>query len=467
YAACQNFVDGDYKPYLFKTTDGGHSWFLFNGNLPEKGSTYTIAQDGVDKDLLFVGTQFGVYYSADGGKEWIQLKNGIPTECVMDLTIQRRENDLVVSTFGRGIYILDNYTPLRYLNEDKNKDAVIFPIKDALMYIQATPLGYAGVGSQGANFYSAPNPPFGAVFTYYLKNNIKSLKEIRRDKEKKELKKKEDIKYPSYQEMLNEKEEPESYLLFTITDDQGNVIRKLKTEAHKGVNRIVWNFRYAPFTPVSLKKPDNSIPWEQPDLGYMVVPGKYKVSLSKFENGKFTELVKPQEFVCKLLHNTTLPHPNEEELNKFNKDVAKLTRAMSGANAFRKSLVNKIAYMEKAVIEGANVPDDTYDTIISIKKELDAFNRRLNGDPLLSNYEGAAPTSLKDRIDMITSSLWTTTSAPTTTFIQSYNVAAEQFGELLTRLKSIESEVKTVESILEKYGAPYTPGRFPEWRKGG
>ncbi len=466
YAACQNFVDGDYKPYLYKTTDGGHSWFLFNGNLPQKGSTYTIAQDDVDKNLLFIGTQFGVYFTVDGGKDWIQLKNGIPTECVMDLTIQRREHDLIVSTFGRGIYILDDYTPLRYLKDNINKEAVIFPIKDALMYIQSTPFGFKGIGFQGASFYSAPNPPFGAVFTYYLKNDIKSIKEKRRYKEKKELKEKEDIKYPSYQEILGEKEEPESYLLFTVTDDQGNVIRKLKAEAHKGVNRIVWNFRYAPFTPVSLKKPDNSIPWEQPDLGYMVVPGKYKVSLSKFEDGKFTELVKPQEFVCKLLHNSTLPEPNEEELNKFNNDVAKLTRAMSGADAFRKSLVDKIAYMEKAVIEGANVPDDTYDSIISIKKELDTFNRRLNGDPLLANYEGAAPTSLKDRIDLITSSLWTTISAPTTTFIQSYNVAAEQFGELLTRLKSIDNEVKTIESKLEKYGAPYTPGRFPVWKKG-
>ncbi len=466
YAACQNFVDGDYKPYLFKTTDGGHSWFLFNGNLPDKGSTYTIAQDDVDKDLLFIGTQFGVYFTVDGGKEWIQLKNGIPTECVMDLTIQRREHDLVVSTFGRGIYILDNYTPLRYLKKDMNKDAVIFPIKDALMYIQSTPFGFKGIGFQGANFYSAPNPPFGAVFTYYLKNDIKSLKEIRRDKEKKELKEKEDIKYPSYKELLNEKEEPKSYLLFTITDEQGNVIRKLKTEAHKGVNRIVWNFRYAPFTAVSLKKPDNSVPWEQPDLGYMVVPGKYKVSLSKFENGKFTELVKPQEFVCRQLHNTTLPAKNKIALDKFNEKVAKLTRAMSAADAFRKSLVNKIAYMEKAVIEGANVPDDTYDSIISIKKELDAFNRELNGNPLLAQYEGATPTSLKDRIDLITSSLWTTTSAPTSTFIKSYDVAADQFGGLLTTLKSIDNEVKTVESKLNKYGAPYTPGRFPEWEKG-
>ncbi len=139
----------------------------------------------------------------------------------------------------------------------------------------------------GASFYAAPNPKVGAVFTYYLKDDIKSLKEKRRDEEKEKQKKKEDIKYPTYNTLLNEKEEPEAYLLFTVTDEQGNVIRKIKTEPKKGVNRIEWDFRYNPFTAVSLKPFDNSIPWIPPDLGYMVVPGKYKVSLSKFQDGKF------------------------------------------------------------------------------------------------------------------------------------------------------------------------------------
>ena len=466
YAACQNFIGGDFKPYLFKTTDGGKSWFLFNGNLPDKGSTYTIAEDNVDKNLLFIGTQFGVYFTDDGGKEWIQLKNGIPTECVMDLTIQRRENDLVVSTFGRGIYILDNYTPLRYLSkENLNKVAYIFPVKDALMFIEASPFAFRGVGFQGSSFYAAPNPEFGAVFTYYIKNDFKSLKDIRRDKEKEEQKKGEDVKYPSYNTLLNEKEELKSFLLFTITDEQGNVIRKIKTEAHKGVNRIVWDFRYDPFVPISLEPFDNSIPWNEPDLGYMIVPGKYKVSLSKFEDGKFTELVPPQEFLCRQLNNTTLPAADKIALDKFNKKVARLTRAVSAADAYRKSLDDKLEYLKKAVIESADVPDDLYNSIESIKKELDKFNRNLNGDPLLARYEGASPTSVKERVDLITSSLWTTTSAPTTTFIKSYEVASDQFGGLLNTLKSIDQEVKGVESKLEKFSAPYTPGRFPEWKK--
>ena len=466
YAACENFLDGDFKPYLFKTTDGGKSWFLFNGNLPEKGSTYTIAEDDKDKNLLFVGTQSGVFFTNDGGHEWVQLKNGIPTECVKSLVLQRREHDLVVSTFGRGIYILDDYTPLRKLSpETLKKEAYIFPIKDAKMFVEANPLGFKGVGFQGASFYSAPNPPVGAVFTYYLKDDIKSLKEQRRDEEKAKQKKNEEVKFPTYDRLHEEKEEPTAYLLFTITDENGNVIRKIKTSPKKGVNRITWNFRYNPFTPVSLKPVDTSVPWYTPDIGYMVVPGKYKVSLSKFVDGEFTQLVPPQDFVCEPLNVTALTTDERLALDQFNKKVASLTRAISGADAYRKSLVNKIGYLEKAVIDGANVPDSIYNSILSIKKELDELNEELNGDRLKADYEGASPTSVKERVDLITGALWTTTAAPTTTFKQSYDAAASKFGGLLTKLKSIDSDIKSVESKLEKYGAPYTPGRFPEWNE--
>lgn len=466
YAACHNYVGGDYKPYIYKTTDGGKSWFSINSNLPENGSTYSVAEDHVDKNLLFIGTQFGVYFSNDGGKEWIPLKNGIPPACVMDLDIQRRENDLVVSTFGRGVYILDDYSPLRYLStETLKKEAEIFPVKDALMFIPSNPFGFRGVAFQGASFYSAPNPEVGAVFTYYLKNEFKTLKEKRRDEEKEKQKKGEDIKYPTYNTLMNEQEEADAYLLFTISDAQGNVVRKIKTEATKGVNRITWNFRYTPVTPISLEPFDDSVPWNEPDKGYMVVPGKYFVSLSKFETGKFTELVAPKEFICKPLNITTLPAKDKFALDAFNKKVAELTRAITGADAFRKELVDKLAYLKKAVLDGAEVPAETYNNIINIESDLRELNRKLNGDQLRSRYEGAAPTSVKQRVELITGALWSTTAAPTNTFTKSYDAAASKFDEISGSLKSIDESAKQIESVLEKSGAPYTPGRFPEWRK--
>lgn len=466
YAACQNMIGGDYKPYIYKTNNGGKSWFSINANLPAKGSTHTVAEDHVNKDLLFLGTQFGVYFSNNGGEEWIQLKNGIPPACVMDLDIQRRENDLVVSTFGRGVYILDDYTPLRYLsNETLKKDADIFPVKDGLMFVPSNPLGFRGISFQGASFYSASNPEVGVVFTYFLKDEYKSLKQKRRDEEEAKQKKGEEIKYPAYNVLRQEGDQPAAYMLFTITDESRNAVRKIKTDIKKGVNRIVWDFRYNLPTPISLEPFDDSVPWNEAPKGYMAVPGKYFVSLSKFEDGKFTELVQLKEFICKPLNIGTLPAEDKAALDVFNKKVSELTRAITGLDAYRKELVNNLSYLKKAAVEVPDVPVETYQTLLGIEQDLKLFDRKLNGDQLRSRYEGAAPTSVKERVELITGALWTTTAAPTTTFIKSYDAAAEKFDELRTSLKLIDDNIKQVENTLEKFGAPYTPGRLPDWKK--
>jgi photosystem II stability/assembly factor-like uncharacterized protein len=461
YAACHNFSEGDYRPYLLKTIDGGKSWLSINTNLPTLGSTYTIAEDHVDADLLFVGTQFGVFYTNTGGKEWIPLKNGMPVISVMDLKIQRNENDLVVSTFGRGVYILDDYSPLRQLSKETlQKDGYIFPVKDALMFIPATPFGFNGIAFMGARFFTAPNPEVGAVFTYYIKDEYKSLKEKRRDIEKEKQKQGEDIDFPSYSTLKKESEQPESFLLFTITDENGNPVRKIKTDIKKGVNRIVWDFRYNALSPVSLVPFDDSFPWNEPDKGYMAMPGKFTISLSKFEDGKFIELVAPQVFYCKRLYNSSISAKDKNALDEFNKKVAELTRSVSGTDAWRAELVNKLAHIKKAALESEKVPADTYTRILAAELSLEDLNRKLNGDQLRGKYEGAVPTSIKQRIDIISSGLWSTTSAPTETFYQNFEAAKNKFNELLGFLKSIGEDIRQIEAILDKYMAPYTPGRI-------
>jgi hypothetical protein len=239
----------------------------------------------------------------------------------------------------------------------------------------------------------------------------------------------------------------------------------MKTEATKGVNRLVWNFRYTPPTPISLEPFDDTVPWHEPDKGYMVVPGKYFISLSKFQDGKITELVAPKEFICKSLNNTTLPAEDKIALDSFNKKVAGLTRAITGADAFRNELVEKISYLKKAALDGAEIPASSYNEIINIEADLRELNIKLNGDPLRARYEGASPTSVKGRVNLITSALWSTTAAPTNTFIKSYDAAAGKCEEILIDLKTIDNKIKQIEAELEKSGAPYTPGRLPEWKK--
>ncbi len=455
---------GDFHPYVYKTTDGGKTWKPIQHNLPERGTAYTIAEDYVNGNLLFVGTEFGVYFSVDGGLEWIPLKAGLPTIAVKDINIQKRENDLVLATFGRGFYVLDDYTALRnFKKEDLTNAATIYPVKDALMYMEALPLGVRGKGFQGESFFTTPNPKPGAVFTYYVKDDIKTIKENRREAEKEKIKNNLAPYYPSIDSLRLEDEQPAPHLLFTVTDENNNVVRRIKAPAKKGLQRVVWDFRYAPFGPVDLTQFDESFVFSAPEIGYMALPGNYKVSLSKFEDGLYTELVAAKPFKAVTLNNATLPATDKKALEDFSKQVAELRRVSSAADVYRSELVNKIKYIKQAIIVTPSLPLQTSKTIADIEKRLIDVNTKMNGDATLAKREFETSPSINGRIGSITGALWASTAAPTGTFINSYNVAAKEFTTVYNEIKAIDIAIKNTEALLNQYKAPYTPGRLPEW----
>ena len=456
---------GDFHPYVYKTNDGGKNWIPIQHNLPERGTAYTIAEDHVNPNLLFVGTEFGIYFSLDGGQEWIQLKAGLPTVAVKDICIQKRENDLVLATFGRGFYVLDDYTPLRnFKKEDLTNGATIYPIKDALMFIESSPLGVRGKGFQGEGFFTTPNPKPGAVFTYYLKDDTKTIKEKRREVEKEKIKKGEAPYYPPIDSLRLEDEQPAPHLLFTVMDENNNVVRRLKAPAKKGMSRIVWDFRYAPFGPVDLSQFDESFVFSAPETGYMALPGNYKVSLSKFEDGNYAELVAAVPFKAAALNNATLPATDKKALEEFCKRVAELRRVSAATDEYRKEMVNKIKYFKQAIIETPGLSTSISKTIFNIEKRLTDIDTKLNGDATLAKREFESLPSINGRIGGIAGALWSTTAAPTTTFINSLQIAEKQFTGVYNDLKAIGIEIMNLENELEKNKAPFTPGRLPDWR---
>lgn len=456
---------GDFHPYVYKTTDAGKTWKAIQHNLPERGSAYTIAEDHVNANLLFVGTEFGVFTSVDGGEKWYQLKGGLPTIAVRDIDIQRRENDLILATFGRGFYVLDDYSVLRNIKkEDLEKPAIIFPVKDALMYVQSMPLGVRGKGFQGESFFTTPNPKPGAVFTYYLKEDIKTIKEKRQDAEKEKIKKGEAVAYPSIDSLRLEDQQPSPHLLFTVTDENGNIIRRIKTAAKKGLKRISWDFRTSGFGPVDLTPFDESFVFSSPDQGYMVLPGNYKVSLSKFEDGKYAELVAPQTFKTVALNAATLPAADKKAVDEFSKKVGELSRIAAAADMYRGELQNKLRYIKQAIIETPKLPLDATQGITSIEKKLSDINKQLNGDFTLARREFEVPPSINGRIGYIVGALWNTTSAPTQTQLTAYEIASKEFTPVYNELKLVADEMKRLEDLLEKNGAPATPGRLPDWK---
>ena len=226
----------------------------------------------------------------DGGKKWIQLKGNLPTQAVRDLDIQERENDLALATFGRGFYILDNYSPLRDITEQtlEQENYKLFPVKDALMFVKRS----ATFSSLGSSFFKADNPSFGATFTYYVKEVPKSKKETRQEKEKELIKENKPVEYPAWDDLRAEDREEKSYLLFVVSDEQGNVVRKLKDGIKQGINRITWDLRYADTNPVKSVTDKN-------ESGTPVIPGKYSVEMFMSIDGVISKIAGPETFEAK------------------------------------------------------------------------------------------------------------------------------------------------------------------------
>jgi hypothetical protein len=256
--------------------DRGKTWTNITANLPDKHDAWTIAQDHVNGDLLFVGTEFALFVSVDGGKQWTPLTGGMPPAQVRDMSIQRRENDLVLATFGRGFYILDDYSALREITPQAlAEEARLFPLRDAYLF---NPLGLAPAGSAGltplSGLWAAPNPPFGAVFTYNVKESLPA----------------------------------EATLVLTIADDTGKQIRSMDVAKTAGLRRVAWNLRTDPPAGAQTGGGRGGGGAGQGGfggrggaaLGTLVAPGTYRATLSRKTGDTVTPLGPSQTFrvVC-------------------------------------------------------------------------------------------------------------------------------------------------------------------------
>ncbi|MCH9650476.1 MAG: glycosyl hydrolase [Deltaproteobacteria bacterium] len=465
YAAFNNHKQGDFSPYLYRSSDRGRTWVSISGDLPARGSVYAIEEDHVDPKMLFAGTEFGVFFTLDGGGQWIQLEGGIPTIAVRDLAIQRQENDLVAGTFGRGFYVLDDYSPLRLSSPQAlEAEAALFPVKKTWMYIEAEPLGLPGKSFQGGAFYTAPNPPFGATFTYYLKEGLETREKARQKEEKEAREAGEPVSYPSWDALREEDREPEPTIVLTVKDDQGTVVRRLTGPVSAGFHRVAWDLRLPAPDPVSLETLDRSNPFQSFPIGPLALPGTYSVSLAKQVGGEITALGEPQTFEATPLGTASLPEADRRELLAFEKKTARLYRAVAGASEAAAEAKNRLAYLHKAILETPGADDSMGQEASRLENRLDDLLILLEGDRVVARrYEATSP-SIYQRVATVIQGHWTTTTVPTETHRQAYRIAAEAFGPWLKDLRIlIEQDLTKLEDRLEDVGAPWTPGRLPRW----
>lgn len=457
YALFNNHKNGDFKPYVLRSEDKGETWSNITADLPERGSVFTMRQDHVNKNLLFIGTEFGVHTSVDGGQSWRQLAAGLPTIAVRDLEIQRRENDLVLATFGRGFYVLDNYTPLRELAEETLQDeAHLFSIKPTTLFFEASPLGYGRNGFMGASYYAAPNPKREVSFSLYLKDLPESLKSQRKKNESKVRKNGGDVTYPTIEELRAEENEESTYLLFVIQDENDNEIRRITARPSKGINRYYWDGTFGNRSYAGTRDE----PFTSAGSANLVPPGKYQVEIFISENGTLRPLNVKESFEVRWLNNNTFRADNYAKLLAFQDSIEDIRREMVALSTWHNRLEKRAGQLKALARNTPGSPLTIINDLQKLEADLLRVDLQLNGDGLLTKHEFESAPSLMSRLNSAVWNSYSTSSAPTGEQRKNLRIVMQERLPLETEITRIENELDNFYSILLNSGAPYLDGEM-------
>lgn len=448
YVALDNHKNGDFKPYLLKSSNGGTSWKSITNGLPENTLVWRIVQDHVNQNLLFLATEYGIYVSFNQGEEWIKFSDGLPTISFRDLAIQKRENDLVVASFGRGFYILDDFSALRDVNKETLSKPTLFKPRKALQY---APLS-EGTSSQGESHFKASNPDFGALFTYYLPNDIESLKSIRQKKEKSLKKDNKDIPFPGWEALDNEKNESVSSIIFEIRDANGNFVTRINSPYRKGFNRISWNLKIPIATSlIGDRISDN--PTESRSTMFASA-GTYTVTMYLNNKGEITTLSKPQTFEVEDISKNVLDNPNHKEFKNYLNDLKTFKSKVDVTfHNFRKASKRLIA-LEKASVYLKNQPGTIENEISNLKNNMFSIEQKLNGNSSKDEIGEKDVQSISSRLSLAQEG-FSTTYGPTKMHMESLVMSKALFERLQPSIKKfIEVDLPNLEKKLSEMGVP-------------
>ncbi|HEY1335994.1 MAG TPA: glycosyl hydrolase [Bryobacteraceae bacterium] len=503
YVAYENHQNGDFKPYLIKSADRGKTWVNISGNLPEPGGVYAIAEDHINPKLLFAGTEFGLYFTNLGGEKWIKFTGGLPTIMVRDLAIAKSTDDLVIGTFGRSIYILDDYSPLRVAtNEMMTKESALFPVKNALSYIPQN-----RGGDLGTAFFTAPNPPVGAAITFNLGQGLRTKRQDRQQRERAAIQKGDAPPYPTTEELRAESEEEPPAIVVSIADAQGKVVRRFDAPAARGLHRVNWDLRYqspqlAPAIALGGgegggrggfgggggggrgaagggrggagggagggiiidEEAAAQFGGRGGGAGTLAPPGKYTVTLAKRQDGVITPLPGSQSF--EVVGEGPSTREERIALADFQEKLAKLQKALTATTQTATEAETRLTAIRRAIDATPSLPFKLREDTLRLERELGAINMALAGDRILRQHNEGAPASISEHVQAAGSPTRGTTGRPTKTAMEQYQIASDLLAAEIPKLrKLIEQDIKGLEKQLDAAGAPPTPGRLPDWKK--
>ncbi|PMB19903.1 glycosyl hydrolase [Schleiferia thermophila] len=459
YAAANNHQEGDFRPYLYRSADAGRSWQPITNGLPDRGSVWCIAEDPLEEKLLFTGTEFSIYTSLDGGKNWQALNGGLPTIPVRDIAIQTTQHDLVIATFGRGFYVLDDYSVLRQLaTEDwTTKNFAVANDRPGLLFQEANKYGYGRAGFLGDGFYMADNPPIGKTFTFFLKEAPKTLKQLRKEKEKKLNPEKDQFPNPTLDELRAEKTEEDPYLIFSIRQATGEEIARFTTNASAGLRRISWDGRYT--SRASFPSGSHT---DLKSSAHKAPPGTYQLSVWMHTRDTLYPLISNHQFELLTLEAEIFPPANRESVLQHRIKAEELLRQLTAATSMLEEMHNELKSVKQAlrIIPGS---DPKYlNEAAFIENQLMNIRIALQGNRILGNDEIPMPTSISERLNQSIYALYYYSGEPTGTALRQLEIVENQLPDVLEKIRQAKQKIDFLTTYLIDTGGPYWKGRLPE-----
>ncbi len=463
FVVVDDHKSGDFAPYILKSENRGRSWKSISSNLPERHVLWRVVQDHVKPGLMFLASEFGVFFTVDGGDAWTKLSGGVPNMSFRDLAIQTRENDLVGATFGRSFYVFDDYTPLRHVNASMlASGSTLFPVRAAKWYVERNPLGCSGNGckaSQGDSFYTAKNPDFGATFTYYLADGLKTRKDARREVEKEKEKKNEDVVAVGWDTVIGESREDAPAIVFTIRDANGAIVNQVEGPADAGFHRVAWNLRYPSVEPWAPPNPlfgDD----DQEGIGSLVVPGRYTVEMQHRVDGSLVDIGQTQSFdVVSIRPDPALPGSTQEQRVVFESQAEELIRAASGTVAAIDSVIQELDAV-KETLDRSMTDGSLYELANSIQQRIKAQRDRITGNEMRDMYNDLPEMTVMARMWHARFDPSSSAHGPTSSQQESLRIARKLYDEVFAELTQlVETDYAGLKEAMDTARVPYTPGR--------
>ena len=462
FAVADAHKSGDFRPYVFRSTDRGRSWRSIAGDLPAGTIVWALQQDHENPELLFLGTEFGLYVSVNGGANWVKLP-GAPTIAFRDVKIHRRDGDLVGASFGRGFYVLDDYAPLRGVAAGAlDCGSTLLPVRDAWWYIPLVPMQARGRPTLGSDAFVTPNPPLGATFTYYVDTVPPTEREARQASERQLAARGEDTPFPGYERLAREAIEGKPTVLLLVRDGAGVPVRWVPGSAQPGLHRVTWDLRRPAPNPVEFPAEGFRPPWAGDPEGPLVAPGHYQVELFLLSSVGLQPLAAPRAFTVKPVP-TAPPGTDFKAVAAFQLETSELMRRVAGAGEELSAALERVRYMRAALVQTPGADRALFTRVDSLTSALARLQTRLLGDQVRGRLDEPSVPSISQRVWQVVGGHWETRQPPTATQRRDLEIAGQDFTALRQELTTvIDTDLARLESALEAAGAPWIPGmRIP------